>query len=199
VFQLVQKILTGIRETGVEGTRVSRAEFRANVQTLIDRERAGGPRVVFVREPECCDLTIAQMERVLARAEEENVVAVTGPEVLLSWISPAPEVADLTGHRITRRSRPVLRFRPIPGRAGYDRVDHYLPLAHLREDLELLRTLKRRLDERLDGLPEGSLGYEDLFGSAPPSVVFSDNCHLTVEGARLAGRAIADEVLRRLR
>jgi hypothetical protein len=199
IFQLVQSVVTAVRGSASEGTRVSREEFREHVRTLVELDRAGGPRVVFVREPECCDLTIAQMERVVARAEEAGVDAVLAPRVLLWWVAPAPPDADLVGTVVEREGRSVLRFRARPGTPGYDRVDLLLTLDEVRADLERLRSLKRNLDRHLEELPAGSLDDTSLFGEEPPRRVFSDNCHLTRVGAQLAGQAISREVLRRLR
>jgi lysophospholipase L1-like esterase len=199
VFQLVRQLATSLRQSASEGTRVSRKEFREAVQSLVEIDGTPGPRVIFVREPECCDLTISQLERVVARAEEEGVDAVAGPGALFAWIAPAPAEADLTGTRITRKSKPVLRFRPQPGRRGYDRVDRFMSLDGLRVDLEHLQGMKQALDRLLEALPEESLDYDALFGDASAHQVFVDNCHLSAVGAKLAGQAIAEEVLRLLR
>jgi hypothetical protein len=69
---------------------------------------------------------------------------------------------------------------------------------HIREDLRMLRDRKRAHDAMMGCLPEGNLDYQGLFGSTPPTEVISDNSHLTILGARLAGEAIAKEALRRI-
>ena len=189
----------GARRVSAEGTRVSRAEFRANVERLLELERSGGPKVVFVHEPERCSVTIEQLDRVVARADAERVDFVIAPRRLLTWILPAPERVDFRGRRVTWRGKPALSFEPDARFPGYAEADAVMPVAELRDDLEKLRELKESLDGILAGLPEDALEYEDLFGNASPDDVFRDNCHLTPLGARLAGKAIAKAALEALR
>jgi lysophospholipase L1-like esterase len=199
VFQLVQQVVTGVRSSAVEGTRVSREEYRANVERLLDIERDGGPRVIFVREPEICSVTIGQMERVVARAEEVGADLVVAPKRLLWWITPAPRDADLVGHTIRLNGQKAIRFEPKSDHPAYWIADVQVPLTTVRESLDELRALKRNFDRIVSGLPENCLTARDLFGDATDEQVFSDNCHLTPFGACVVGKAMAKEVLRRTR
>jgi len=191
VFQLVQKVVTGARQASVEGKRVSLEEFRENVENLRELERAGGPKVIFVREPEQCRLTIGQLEQVVGRAEEERVECICAPLRLLTWIVPAPEGIDLTGRIVMREGKSTLRFAPDPRYSDYGESECVWTVERLRADLLELKELKRSLDERLALLPDGSLGYRDLFGDTPAHEVFADNCHIKALAARLAGERIA--------
>jgi lysophospholipase L1-like esterase len=190
-FQLVQRLVTCAKVAGAEGTRVSRAEFRRNVERMQDLERGGGPQVIFVREPECIDVTLHELGSVVRRAEQEGAELIYAPQSLLDWISPDPVGSDLIGQRATYRDRPAILFQP-------DRADTLRELADVRADYELLLSRKKAFDEILVGLPADSLTAEDLFGDPPPGRVFADNCHVTPLGARLAGEALAREVIRRL-
>ncbi len=191
VFQLVQRVVTGVRQVGAEGTRVSRAEFRANVERLLEFDHAGHPHVIFVREPECMDVTLNEFRCMVSRAEHEGAEIIVAPESMLSWISPDPMGSDLIGQRCTFEGRPAIVFQP-------DRADTAKELGDVRRLLELLTERKRAFDAIVAGLPEDSLTAADLFGNPPPGRVFADNCHVTVLGARLAGTALARETLRRL-
>lgn len=189
VFQLVQDGVTKLRRSSRESSRVSRAEYRANVERLLELERSGGPRVIFVREPECLGVTMAQLETVVAQAEAAGVEVVHAPTRLLQWIAPAPACADLRG-RVVRKGT-AIRFPPSPEMAGYDRVDKERRLDEIRADLELLRERKAVFEGLIEALPADSLDYEDLFGEAPLHLVLTDNCHLSPRGAVLAAAAIA--------
>jgi lysophospholipase L1-like esterase len=194
-FQLVEKAVTAARAATVEGTRVSEEEFRANVGRLRKLEARGGPKVIFVHEPECVAVTIGQLRRVVARAREMQVQTVIGPRQLLSWVIPAPPGADLTGSPWPFRGRPAIRFAPLPGVVGYSESDQVMEIGALRSDLEMLEELKRNFDRLLSNLPADSLTYEDFFGDRRPDEVFIDNCHLSVLGARLVGAKMAATAL----
>jgi lysophospholipase L1-like esterase len=193
VFQLVQQVVTGIRSRSVEGTRVSRAEFAETVRLLRDDARAGGPQVVFVREPECLSLTIAQMECVLRRAEEAGAEIVIGPKPLLSLFRPFTTGTDFRGVSYRHADGPAIRFFP-----ELDVPVDAITVEGFRTDLEWTRELKENLDGILAGLPEDSLDYDDFFGPRPPTQVFEDNCHLSPLGARLVGRRLARAVIEAL-
>lgn len=195
LFQLVEKFVTKARAVVAEGTRVSEEEFRANVAFFEEVEAAGGPEVIFVHEPEQADLTIAQMERILARAEEVGADHMIGPGPLLSWILPAPPDADFTGTRCQWHGEPAIVFDPFP---HSPRDPNYEMLTtDVRSDYEMLKLLKRNFDRILSNLPEDRIGYADLFGDHRPEEVFQDNCHLSPLGARLAGKRMAREAIRR--
>jgi len=199
VFQLVQKVVTGIRRVSAEGTRVSAAEYRANVERLMEMERSGGPRVIFVHEPERCGKTLKQLEFVVARAEAVHAEYVFAPQRVLSWIAPAPDGMDLRGRRIIHEGRPALVISADPRFPGCEEVDIGDRLEAVRDVVDTLRDLKKNFDRIVACLPAGKLGYRDLFGAAPPAEIFADNCHLTPRGAWIAGGALAQEALERTR
>jgi len=171
-------------------TRASVADFAGAVERLRGLETAGGPRVIFVRYPERIDATTAQLARVVERAEALSVGWVAGPTALLLPITPASD-------------RVVRSCRIAPGPHGAELqfggvVEMRRSLDEVRSDLATTRAWKEGLTERLALLPTDAPGAKALFGGAPPATVFSDNCHLTPEGCRRAGRAIAAMILERL-
>jgi lysophospholipase L1-like esterase len=194
-FQLVEKFVTGARSAAAEGTRVSAAEYRANVETLLRREREGGPRVIFVHEPEQCATALAQLRHVLARAEEVDAELVFGPQRLLTWITPVPAQMDLTGRPALREDRRAIVFDADSRFWGCERVDTKFTVPEVRASIEILANLKTNFDRITAGLPKDALTYHDLFGTTPPEEVYIDNCHLTPLGSRLAGQALAARVI----
>jgi hypothetical protein len=70
-----------------------------------------------------------------------------------------------------------------------------LPVNEVEKDRDHLRGIKGALDRNLAELPPDSLDYHDLFGEMDPERVFMDNCHLTAEGAYLAGKAVAARIV----
>lgn len=205
LFQLVQNGVVAAQRAAAEGTRATVDDFRAAVERLGELERSGGPKAVFVREPERCAVTIAQLERVVARAEEEDVKLVFGPARLLRWVVPAPEGADLAGTRITAKTGtgediPAIVFAADATLGpDYGEIGPAKPLEVIRADLEALRRRKAALDRLSAELPASSLGYDDLFPGVPPDRVFMDNCHLSPEGARRAAKSLAKVVLESVR
>ncbi|MEN8150540.1 MAG: SGNH/GDSL hydrolase family protein [Planctomycetota bacterium] len=199
VFQLVQKVVTGVRRSTAEGTRVSRAEYRQHVERLSDLDRAGGPKVIFVHEPERCNQTIAQLKHVVASAEQRGAEVILAPTRLLSWIIPVPDGYLVSGRRTTHRGRPAILFPADPRFPGCEKVDLAAEYEMVRENLESLVRQKANFDRLLKALPQESVRYRDLFGGASPEEVFMDNCHLTPFGSRLAGAALAKIALERAR
>jgi len=188
--QLATRIRDAYRSPRKAVTRASVADFAGAVERLRGLETAGGPRVIFVRYPERIDATTAQLARVVERAEALSVGWVAGPTALLLPITPASD-------------RVVRSCRIAPGPHGAELqfggvVEMRRSLDEVRSDLATTRAWKEGLTERLALLPTDAPGAKALFGGAPPATVFSDNCHLTPEGCRRAGRAIAAMILERL-
>jgi lysophospholipase L1-like esterase len=201
VFQFMRGTATNLRQAGTEGTRVSRAEFEEAVRGFLALQEQGGPQTIFVREPHRLGTTREQLARVVAQADKARVEVVYGPHRLLSWVVPAPPGADLEGQRV---SVPLENGKTVSGllfpadaslAPGYEEVNHGRTVEELRADLQMLSDLERNLDRLLDTLPKGSLTFEDLFGSRTPEQVFTDNCHLSPYGARIAGRRLAERIL----
>ena len=188
--QLAASAVDAIRGTGDDTTRASIEDFAAAVERLRALEAGGGPQMVFVRYPERLDTTIAQLARVVERAEAVGVEWVAGPGALLLPITPAPDGADLVGRFVRGPQGPELRF------GGSDEFRR--SVATVRDDLEDVRAWRRGLAARRALLPGDSPGAEELFGSARPAEVFLDNCHLTPHGCRRAAQGIAARILSRL-
>jgi len=189
VFQLVQSAVTGTRRAVVDADRVSPVRFRQSIDALLEAERAGGPRVVFVRFPERMARTLDQMERLLARVRAAGVDFAIGSQRLLSPHSPVDGHRDFTGRPVDLKEGSALEFGRCPNPT-------VRPVADIEEAVENLRTRVHSFGELMALLPPGSLEYDDLFGGAAPGQVFTDNCHLSEEGARLAGQALAEVVKR---
>jgi len=189
--QLAANAVDAIRGAGDDATRASIEDYAAAVERLKALEAGGGPQVIFVRYPERLDTTIAQLSRVVERAEAVGVEWVAGPAALLLPVTPAPDGADLVGRVVRGPKGRELRFE------GLDRFRH--PVGTVRDDLEDLWAWKRGLAARRALLPGDSPGAEELFGSARPAAVLLDNCHLTPQGCRRAAQGIAARILSRLR
>jgi len=188
VFQLVQGAVTGARRTTVAGERVSLDEFADHIETLRNREREGGPRVIFVRSPERIETTAGQLDRIVARAREEGVEKVAGPARLFNPVVPALRATDLEGTRLDAPDGSALVFQP-------DRANAIRDVADIAADLARLRAWKAALDDRMALLPESSLDGHALLGDVDPQMAYSDNCHLSDVGCRRAGEAIAKVIL----
>jgi lysophospholipase L1-like esterase len=191
-LRVVQLTANGVDLLRGEGTatRASAGDFADAVERLREGEAAGGPRVLFVACPERLGVTISQLEKVLDRAEKEGVTRVAGPARLLLGVVPAAPGAELSGQVVTGPEGPELRY-PGP-------IDVRFPLDRIRSEVESLRAIRRGVAERRSLLPDDALDAEELFGRTPLDRVFSDNCHLTPEGCRLAASAIFDRILERL-
>jgi len=189
--QLAASAVDAIRGAGDDATRASIEDYAAAVERLKALEAGGGPQVIFVRYPERLDTTIAQLSRVVERAEAEGVEWVVGPAALLFPFTPAPDGADLVGRVVRGPKGRELRF---------DGLDTFRQsVGTVRDDLEDLRAWKRGLAARRALLPGGSPGAEELFGSARPAAVLLDNCHLTPQGCWQAAQGIGARIISRLR
>jgi lysophospholipase L1-like esterase len=186
IYQLLQRFLAPAPEVSPDVRRVSVEEF-AGIAESIAREF--GDRAVFVRSPERIDTTIAQLREIIRQANEAGVRQIFGPfDTLIPW-TPAQYTKTLKGELRRVNGEPTLVYQ-------LELASRLTTIDDLRQDLGLLTRLKEELDDRLATLPEGSLGYEDLFGEEPPRHVFNDNCHLTPVGAELAAKAIAEKILK---
>jgi lysophospholipase L1-like esterase len=179
-FQLLRSISVSARRGIGEETRVSAGDFREAVERL----EATVPETVFVRYPERTGQTIRELSRILARAEELRVRWIMGPGITLTPLAPAPKGFDLWGARVETDGGPTLRL------SGPGPIDRMTPDV-LARDLGRLEQLYANFEKLMELLPANSPGSEDLFGGADGDDVFTDNCHLTPRGARLAAEALA--------
>jgi hypothetical protein len=180
----------GSRRALVDATRVAPGEYGAAIERLLESRDEGGPDVVFVRTPERIAVTLAQLEAIAARARDVGVDRLIGPRRLLSPVAPALPDCDLVGRRLDVPEGSAIVF-------GAEEATDSVALADVDSTVVEMRDWLRNLERMRSRLPDDSLREEDLFGDAPAHRVFADNCHLTPEGARLAGEALAREILRR--
>lgn len=194
----VRDVLAGLRVTQlaarivgptVGGTRVPPADFAEVVARLEQRAaQQGGPRLVYVRYPERLDVTLRRMRDVLATARDRGAVAVRAPQGQLLPFAPASPRLVQSVSVANARSGRVVVF------GGREASAFEISLTELEARIERLADWKAAIDALQALLPPGALGYADLFGGRPPDAVFTDNCHLTPEGAAAAGAALADAV-----
>jgi lysophospholipase L1-like esterase len=184
--QLIANVVDGIRSPPDGWTRASVADFAAAVDRLRALERDGGPRVIFIRTPERLAATEAQLAGILDLAERGDAEWVSGPLPLLLAIVPAPAEMPIEGTVVEGPDGRELR---LEGPAGMRET-----VEKLRTDLTDVRLWQRGLAERLALLPVDALDGQALFGEMPRELVFSDNCHLSDLGCRLAAEAIAARI-----
>ena len=189
--QLISRVVDSFGNAGEGATRASVPEFAGAIERLQAIQAAGGPKVVFVRHPEQIGRTVAQIDRMIARAEEEGVDRVAGPRPLILSITPAPEGTDLTGEVVEGPRGRELRFAGEPVVRA--------TVASLRIDVEGLRTYEKGLVTRRALLPADSLGAEDFFPGEDVAKLMTDNCHLNPPGCRLVAEAMAERILTLLR
>jgi len=169
-------------------TRASIEEVRAAVAELSARAAAGGPTVIFVACPSRLDEKLAQLDAIVAVARACGAARVDGARDALSSYVPGPPGCDLAARIDEGKDGRVA----VLGPGRLERL--VLDVEEVARRRDFVRKWKLAVDAYVAAMPQGALGFKDLFDGLTPSEAFSDNCHMNAASARVAADSLAARI-----